>query len=538
MVNKPSVYVFADFTLDLARGILRNPDRQIELRPKAFNLLAYFLENAGRVIPKDELLEALWPDVIVTDGSLNQCVGEIRRALGDQAATLLRTVPRRGYIFAEGGVDDVNGKPPAGDVPPQVATQRPASPPASTAAHESNRPGPPSVAVLPFTNMGGDAEQEYFADGVVEEITTALGHFRRIFVIARNSAFTYRGPPVDVRTVGRELGVRYLVEGSVRRAGDKLRITAQLIEAETGLQLWAERLDGVVDDVFRFQDRVTNSVIGAIAPRLLTAEVERARGRRHDRMDAYDLYLRALPAVREMTREGNELALDLVDRALELDPNYVVMAALGGWAYTLRVAHNWRVDPDAERRKGLSLARLAIAKGQDDAEALSMAGYTIGFLGEELHDGLNAVERAIDLNPNDAFAFSNRGWLKAYLGQAADSIASFHEAMRLSPRDPTLFRTQAGLSFAHLMNQDFDNAVVAGRRAVEGNPNFVPAHRALAAALALAGQHKEARKAVARLLQLVPDLTVQSFARESLLRHSGNVEVILTGLRGAGLPER
>jgi len=238
-----------------------------------------------------------------------------------------------------------------------------------------------------------------------------------------------------------------------------------------------------------------------------------------------------------MTREGNDLALDLVERALELDPDYVVMAGLGAWAYTLRTAHGWRGDRNVERQKGLALARRAIAKGQDDAEALSMAGYALGFLGEEFHAGVSAVERAIDLNPNDAFAFSNRGWLKAYLGQPADSIASFHEAMRLSPRDPTLFRTYAGLCFAHLVDEDFDNAVVAGRRAVEGNPNFVPAHRALTAALAQAGHHDEARKAVARLLLLVPDLTVQGFADESVFRQSGKLDVILHGLRSAGLPE-
>jgi TolB-like protein/DNA-binding winged helix-turn-helix (wHTH) protein/Flp pilus assembly protein TadD len=539
VANRPSLYAFADLTLDLARGTLRKAGREVELRPKAFNLLAYFVQNAGRVISKSELLETVWPDVIVTDGSLNQCVAEIRKALGERSAEWLRTVPRRGFLF----VDATSGEPErtSTDATPTTtpAPGRSASVPMPAAAtSDAGGAGPPSVAVLPFSNLSGDLEQDYFADGIVDEITTALGHFRRIFVVARNSSFIYKGRPVDVRDVGRELGVRYVVEGSVRRAGDRLRITAQLVEAESGVQLWSDRLDGVVDDVFRFQDTVTHSVIGAIAPRLLTAEVERARRLRHEHMDAYDLYLRALPAVRGMTREGSDLALSLVDRALEIDPDYAVMAALGAWAYTLRSAQGWERDTPAQRERGLALARRAIARGRDDAEALSMAGYAIGYLGDQLHDGLNAIERAIDLNPNDALAFANRGWLNAFLGRSDVAIASFQEAIRLSPRDPALFRTHAGLAFAYLVHEDFESAIIAGRRAAEDNPNFAPAHRVLSAALALAGRRDEARQTLARLVAIDPGLTIESFAPRSSLRHSGKLHVLLKGLRLAGLPER
>ena len=526
MANRPSVYAFADYTLDIARGTLRQSGRDVELRPKAFNLLAHFAQNPGRVIPKAELLDTVWPDVVVTDGSLNQCVGEIRKALGANARELLRTIPRRGFVFGDASIVDAT----PGSVQ-ETQTIRNAAP-------MSDRSGPPSVAVLPFANLSGDVEQEYFADGIVDEITSALGHFRRIFVVARNSAFTYKGRAVDVRDVGRELGVRYVVEGSVRRAGNRLRINAVLVEADTGLQLWSERLDGVVDDIFRFQDTVTHSVIGAIAPRLLTAEVERARRLPPESMDVYDLYLRALPAVRGMTREGSDHALALVERALEIDPGYAVIAALGAWAHTLRIAQGWEVDHPGQRERGLALALRALSRGQDDAEALSMAGYAIGYLGERLHEGLQAIERAIDLNPNDAFAFSNRGWLNAYLGRSDVSIASFHEAMRLSPRDPTVFRTQAGLAFAYLVHEDVENAATAARRAVDDNPNFAPAYRALAAALALAGRRAEARTAIARLAVLDPELTVESFLPRSMLRHSGKHHLILDGLRLAGLRER
>jgi len=547
VTNRPSVYAFADLTLDLARGTLRRGSREVELRPKAFNLLAHFAQNPGRVIAKAELLDTVWPDVVVTEGSLNQCVAEIRKALGEHSAALLRTVPRRGFLFADAGAGDADdAEASAADASPGSATASAAARATDAAAAEPtaarNGPqtpdtgtGPPSVAVLPFANLSGDVEQEYFADGVVEEITAALGHFRRIFVVARNSSFTYKGRPVDVRDVGRELGVRYVVEGTVRRAGDRLRITAQLIEAESGVQLWSDRLDGVVHDVFRFQDTVTHSVIGAIAPRLLAAEVERARRLRSESMDAYDLYLRALPAARAMTREGNDLALALVDRALEIDPHYAVMAALGAWAHTLRTAQGFARDTPELRERGLALARRAIAGGQDDAEALSMAGYAIGYLGDLLQDGLAAIERAIDLNPNDALAFANRGWLNTYLGRSDIAIASFQEALRLSPRDPALFRTQAGLAFAYLVDEDFENAIVAARRSTENNPNFAAAYRSLAAALALAGRVAEARQALVRIVAIDPELTLESFAQRSMFRHSPKLGVVLKGLRLAGL---
>lgn len=539
VLSSTRIHTFSGLTLDADRGLLRDCERDIELRPKALSLLTYLVENAGRVISKSELLEAVWPNVMVTEDSLTQCIGEVRRAVGDQSGTLIKTVPRRGYIFSEAALGQKTDRPAAQDDREAIVPRRTGF---ITSAVASSLSGGdfserPSIAVLPFTNLGSDREQEYFADGIVEDITTALGHFRRVFVIARNSAFTYKGRAVDVRDVGRDLGVRYVLEGSIRKAGQRLRITAQLIEAETGIQLWADRLEGMLDDVFGFQDEVTKSVIGAIAPRVMAAEVERARRKRSESLDAYDLYLRALPAIREMTIEGNDLALALVDRALRMDPNYAVMAGLGAWAYTLRGAQNWSVDTAGERQKGLDLARRAIAKGQDDSEALSMAGYTLGFLGEQLHEGLHAISRAISLNPNSSLAYANSGWLKSYLGETKEGILDFEEALRLSPREPTSFRIEAGLCFALILEGDLMRAIAAGRSAVEGNLNFAPAHRALAAALALSGRHEEARQVVGRLLRLVPNLTVTSFARQTLFRHSGKLALILEGLRRSGLPE-
>jgi adenylate cyclase len=398
-----------------------------------------------------------------------------------------------------------------------------------------SRPDQPSIAVLPFTNMSGDPDQEYFADGIVEEIITALSRVPRLFVIARNSTFTYKGRAVDVRQVGRELGVRYVLEGSVRRAGGRLRITGQLIDAETRAHLWADRYDGNVEDVFDLQDRVTASVVGAIAPRLVAAEFERVKIKRPDSLDAYDLYLRALAAMREMTREGNEEALAHIERALRLDPGFAVAAGLGAWAYTVRVAQNWRADPEAETKRGIELGRAAIAKGPDDPEALAMGGHAIAFFGGEFEEGLSAIERAIGLNPNSVIALANAGWVKCFLGRAGEAVGDFERAVRLSPRDITSFRVQAGLTFAYLLLEEFEQAVTWGRRALEGNPDFTPTYRALAAALAHLGRMDEARAVAKRLLDLMPDFT--SEAEKTLFRRSGKLPLILSGMRKAGLPE-
>lgn len=509
--------MFGGLTLDLRRGVLRDGERAMDLRPKAFDLLTCLVENAGRVMPKDELLDLIWPDVTVTEDSLTQCIGELRRVLGP-AASAIRTVPRRGYVFE------------------QTALQaRPGPGGAEPAPHLPS--GRPSIAVMPFRNLSSDPEQDYFADGIVEDITTALGHFQQILVISRNSAFSFKGLSVDAPDVGRELGVRYLLQGSVRKSGDRLRLTAQLVEAASGVQLWAEHFDGVLTDVFGFQDEVSRSVIGAIAPRVMHAELERLRRKRPDSLDAYELHLRAQASLRDMTREGNDLALSFVERGLSLDPGYAALAGLGAWAYTLRATQGWGGFDRAESDKGLALATRALASGQDDSEALSLAGYAIGFLGIQLHDGIKAIDRAIALNPNSALALTNAGWLKTYLGMSDTAIADYLQAKRLSPRDPGLYRLNTGLACAFIQKGDYQSAIDAAREAVADNPNYVPGLRAFAAALAQAGQIEEARHVVANLLRINRNFTVASHASTSLLRFSGKFAPILDGLKRAGLPE-
>ena len=283
-----------------------------------------------------------------------------------------------------------------------------------------------------------------------------------------------------------------------------------------------------------FRIDVTASVVGAISPRLLDAEIARMKIKRPDSFDAYDLFLRALAAVREMTLERNEEALSYLERALHLDPDYAAAAGLAAWAYTLRFAQDWRGDAETERKRGIEFGRAAVAKGSDDSEALAMGGYAVAFLGSEHKEGLSAIERSISLNPNSAFALANAGWVRCYLGQAEQAIGDFERSIRLSPREAPCFACKPVLAFAHLLREEFEEAVTWGRRALAGNPNYTPTYRALACALAYLGRIDEAKGVGQRLRDLVPNFTAD--LERTLFRDSGKLPLILSGLRLAGLP--
>ena len=297
-------------------------------------------------------------------------------------------------------------------------------------------PDKPSLAVLPFQNLSGDPEQEYFADGIVEDITTAIARLPWLFVIARNSSFTYKGKAVDVKQVGRELGVRYVLEGSVRKAGNRVRITGQLIDTATGAHIWADRFDGALDDIFELQDQVASSVAGAIEPRLRLAEIERASRKPTESLDAYDLYLRALAQINKYTEEGMREAVILAKRALAIDPSYAPAAAMVGWGRLLLRIQGWGAVSEAEVAEAVSLARQAIETGRDDPEVLSIAGYTIDILAGDMPRPSATIDRALVLNPNSAQAWGARGWILGAQGQFAPAIEASQQAMRLSPLDP------------------------------------------------------------------------------------------------------
>jgi len=398
-------------------------------------------------------------------------------------------------------------------------------------------PDKPSIAVLPFQDMSGGADQEYFADGMVEEIITALSHLRWLFVIARNSSFTYKGRAMDVKQVGRELGVRYLLEGSVRKAGNRVRITGQLIDASTGAHLWADRFDGGLDDIFDLQDRVTASVVGAIAPTLEQAEIERAKRKPTESLHAYDYFLRGMASVHQGTRDANREALRLFYKAIELDPDFASAYGMAAWCYAWRKWDGFMIDHARETAEAARLARRAAELGKDDAVALCAGGYALAYLAHDLDDGAALIDRALVLNPNLVTAWHSSGWVKVFLGEPEVAIKHLAQAMRLSPLDQHLFRAQGGTAYAHFFAGRYDEASSWADKSFRERPSYMPAVRIAAASNALAGRLNETQKAMAYLRQFDPALRVSSLKALLPLRRPQDLARLEDGLRKAGLPD-
>jgi len=523
------MYHFEGYTLDAARCSLRAADRVIELRPKTFEVLRFLVENAGRVVTKEEFIRAIWPDVVVTDESLSHCVSEARYAIGDTSHAIIKTVPRSGYRF----VAPVSRLSEGGGAEPQ---SKPAA-----ASHASPNPdgGPdkPSIAVLPFTNIGGDPEQEYFADGMVEEIITALSRFSDMLVIARNSSFAYKGRSVDVKQVGRELGVRYVLEGSVRKAANRLRITGQLIDASTGAHIWADRFDGALENVFDLQDQVTARVVGAMSPKMEQAEIQRAKRKPTESLDAYDYYLHGMAMLYEWTNETNGEALRLFYKAIEVDPRFASAYGMAAWCYAGRKANGWMADRPQEVAEASRLARKAVSLGRDDAVALYTGGYTLAYAAHDLDAGSVFIDRALTLNPNLATAWNAMGWVKIFLGEPEVALQHLAHAIRLSPFDAYLPNIRAAMAFAYFISGDYDKASSLAEQALQEKPDFHTALRYAAVSNALAGRLAEAQQAMARLRQIDPALRVSNLKEMTPLRRPDDRARYEEGMRKAGLPE-
>jgi adenylate cyclase len=396
-------------------------------------------------------------------------------------------------------------------------------------------PEKPSIAVLPFANMSGDQEQDYFADGMVEEIITALSRIRWLFVIARNSTFTYKGKAVDVKQVGRELGVRYVLEGSVRKAGNRVRITAELIEAESGANLWAERFDGSLEDVFDLQDKIAISAAGIIEPTLRQSEIERARRKGPDSLDAYDLYLRALPYAFTPMPEDAEKALPLLDKAIALEPNYAAAHAIIAWCHEARYLRGGMQEET--RTSAMRHARLAISGGGDDAAALATAGFVIAVCGRDYETALTAFERSFAVSGSSALALGFSSLVCAWRGDDATAVEQANQALRLSPFDPLIYLPYIGLAYAHFAAGRFEEMVSAANLAAQSNPRFTPPLILLAAALACLDRGEDAKTVVQRLLELQPGLTVATASLSARYVDPKNIAALADALRRAGLPE-
>jgi TolB-like protein/tetratricopeptide (TPR) repeat protein len=515
-------YLFEEYAFDTDRRELHRGADVVSVAPQVFDLLDYLIRNRERVVSRDDLINAIWNGRCVSDAALTTRLNVARSAVGDSGheQRLIKTLPRKGFRFV-GPV--LEAQEPAG----AAAADNPVEPPKPALA----LPDKPSIAVLPFQNMSGDPDQDYFADGMVDEITTALSRFQFLFVIARNSSFAYKGKIVDIKQVGRELGVRYVLEGSVRKAAGKVRLIGQLIDAGIGTHLWADRFEGDLSDIFALQDRMTESVVSAIAPKMLQTEIDLA-ARRPNNLSAYDLGLRAFPHLQLWTRGGSAEALRLLSRALELDPRYGFAATLAGCCHFLNVTQAWAADPKSEIAEGLRLLRLALSIDGNDYNALSILGYATSLSGD-FDAAREMVDRAVELNPNSARAWQMRGFTYQLAGQPEEAIQSLERAIRQSPFDPWLFATFTGMSAAFIDLGRFDEAVAAAKKALRENQTYGAAYRCLAAALAHLGRDAEVRKTVAQLLEIEPDFRIS----EMVARSGQRALMFIDGLRKAGLPE-
>ncbi len=398
-------------------------------------------------------------------------------------------------------------------------------------------PDKPSIAVLPFQNMSGDPEQDYFADGMVEDIITALSRFKSLFVIARNSSFSYKGKSPDIRQVGRELGVRYVLEGSVRKAGGQVRITGQLIDAASGAHLWADRFEGSLDDIFDLQDRVTTSVVGAVAPRLDQAEIDRAKRKPVESLDAYDCFLRGMANVHEQTRSSWEEALRLFYHAIDLDPGFATPYGMAASCYSTRKMRGWVIDSDREESETRRLASRASAIGRDDALALCWAGFSLFRVCGEHGTGAALIDQALAINPNLARGWQLRGVISVIVGQHEVALEQLGRALRLSPLDPDNHLSEVNVAFAHLFQGRYDEALNWATKALVHQSTVMGPLRCSAVANALAGNIDEARKFTTRMLQLDPAMRMSRLKDYVPYRRPQDIERVLEGLRLAGLPE-
>jgi TolB-like protein len=515
-------YLFEEYVFDTGRRELHRGAEVVSVPPQVFDLLDYLIRNRERVVSKDDLINAIWNGRSVSDAAVTTRLNVARSVLGDtgEEQRLIKTLPRKGFRFV-GKV--VEGQEPV----------------AATADNAMDAPKPaltlpnkPSIAVLPFTNLSSDPDQDYFADGMVEEITTALSRFKSLFVIARNSSFTYKGRAVDIKQVGRELGVRYVLEGSVRKAAGKVRITGQLIDATSGAHLWADRFEGDLNDVFALQDEVTVSVVSAIQPKLLQTEMDLAARRPND-LSAYDLCLRA-QHLKSWTRDGSAESLRLASRALEIDARSVFAATLAGECHLRSVRQGWSADPKPEIAEGLRLLQLALSIDGNATLALSLLGYATASFSDDYDAAKEMVDRAVALNPNSSRIWEQRGMTYLMVGQPEEAIRSFERRIRLSPFDPLLFATLAGMGVAFIGLRRFDEAVSIARKAIRQNPLHAFSHRCLASALAHLGREAEAKEAVGGLLELDPDFRISERVTRS---GASRLHLYVDGLRKAGLPE-
>jgi TolB-like protein/Tfp pilus assembly protein PilF len=521
-------YYFEDCVLDTDQRELHRGAALVPIAPQVFDLLSYLIRNREHVVSKDDVIHAIWQGRVVSDAALTTRLNVARSAIGDsgEKQCLIKTLPRRGFRF----IGVVQEARMFSDTRPDGLSG--AAPRSSLALPEK-----PSIAVLPFTNLSEDPQQEYFADGIVEDIIGSLSRLSWLFVIARNSSFVYKGQRVDIKQVGRELGARYVLEGSVRKSAERLRIASQLIDASTGTTLAANRFEGTIDDVFELQDRVTEGVVGAIAPHLQHAEMARAL-RKTNNLDAYDHYLRGMWSFYQWSKETTDEALRSWHRATELDPNFALAYAMAAMAHFRRKSYRWYTDRQEEIAQTARLARLAVRYANDDAATLGFAGLALAYVNGELDEAAVHTERAVGLNPNLSSTQNARAWIMNWLGEPEAAIGHFAYAMRLSPLDHFLTLMRVGTAHAHFFVGRDDEASRWADMTLTSNPDHLASLRIGAASHAHAGRLDKARRLAARLHELYPAVRLSVFRDElGPYRRAEHLAKYEDALRKAGLPE-
>jgi TolB-like protein/cytochrome c-type biogenesis protein CcmH/NrfG len=501
-------FLFGDQVLDVERRELRRGGDLIAVEPQVFDLLLYLVQNRDRVVSKDDLIASVWGGRIVSESTLTSRINAARKAVGDSGGEqkLIRTIARKGHRFVGAVRDEAQTATPAAGAPAPLPL-----------------PDRPAIAVLPFINMSGDPEQEYFSDGISEDIITALSKLRWFFVIARNSSFTYKGKAVHMKQVAEELGVRYVVEGSVRKGGERVRITAQLNDVTTGSHVWAERYDRDLADVFAVQDEITEAIVAAIEPQLYAAENFRAQRKAPDSMDAWDLVMRALSHYWRVTRQDNVVAQALLEKAISIDPNYGQAMGVLATSYMFTAHMGW-ADMTAAVPLAERAALAAIRADSEDPWAHNALGHAYLFA-RRFDDSLAEFEVALRLNPNFALAQGYYGLSLSYSGRWQDAAEAAGRAMRLSPRDPYSAVYLGIVAYAQYLGRNYPEAIRLSREALRERHDFVGAHRVLTAAAGMAGQ---------------PDVAAAAFSRAWIathmpIRHDADREHYLEGFRRAGL---
>jgi TolB-like protein len=535
-------FLFADHTLDTDRRELRRSGEPIPVEPQVFDLLVFLLRNRDRVVSKDDLIAAVWGGRIVSDSTMTSRINAARKAVGDSGRDqkLIRTIARKGLRFV-GAVRT----PPSGTEPVRDAGH--AGPPPDD-IHEPSRqalshqalshqalplPDRPAIAVLPFINMSGDPEQEYFSDGISEDIITALSKLRWFLVIARNSSFIYKGKAVHMKQVAEELGVGYVIEGSVRKGGDRVRITAQLNDGATGSHLWAERYDRDLADVFAVQDEITEAIVAAIEPQLYAAENFHAQRKPPDSMDAWDLVMRALSHYWRVTRQDNVVAQALLEKAISIDPSYGQALGVLAASHTFSGHMGWAdmatIVPVAERA-----ALAAIRADSEDPWAHYALGSAYLFT-RRFEDSLAEFELALRLNPNFSLAQGYYGLTLAYCGRWEESDVAARRALRLSPRDPFSAIYCGIAAYAQFVGRNYDEAIRLSRESIRHRGDFVGGHRVLTAAAGMAGQDDVARVALQELRRAQPNISLAWIAKQMPIKQDADREHYLEAFRRAGL---